>query len=163
MRLDRLRGGELLAGGGGLLLFGAMFLPWFGKVSPYCVQLAGFSCGHDFDAWEAFGFTDLILFLAAFCGIAMAVAGTNSKTDTQITSAAITVPVAFLATLLVVYRLLDPVGSKDLRVGIFLGLIACAALTYGSWRAVRNERPSTVLRQARRRRASRTRSRSSSG
>jgi hypothetical protein len=162
MRLDRLRGAELLAGGGGTLLFAVMFLPWFGKVSPYCVQLTGFSCGHDFDAWEAFGFTDLVLLLAAICGIAMAVAGTNSKTDAQITSAALTVPVALLATLLVVYRLLDPVGSKDLRIGIFLGLLGCAAVTYGSWRAVRNERPSTVARPARPRRASRTRSRSSS-
>jgi hypothetical protein len=162
MRLDRLRGAELLAGGGGALLFGVMFLPWFGKVSPYCVRFTGFSCGHNVSAWGAFGFTDIVLLLAAICGIAVAVAGTNSKTDAQITSAAVTVPVALLATLLVVYRVLDPVGSKDLRVGIFLGLLACAAVTYGSWRAVRNERPSSVARPARPRRASRTQSRSSS-
>jgi hypothetical protein len=162
MRLDRLRSGELLAGGGGILLLGSMFLPWFGKVSPFCTPFPGYSCGHDFDAWEAFGFTDVVLLLAALCGIAMALAGTNSKTDTQITSASLTVPVALLATLLVVYRLADPIGSKDLRVGIFIGLLGCAAVTYGSWRAVGNEQPSSVIRQSRSRRASRTRSRSSS-
>lgn len=163
MRFDRLRGGELLAGAGGALLLGAMFLPWFGKVSPYCVPLPGYSCGRNLSAWGAFGFTDYVLLLTALAGIAVALAGTNAKTDTQITSASLTVPVAFLATVLVLYRLIDPVGKLDLRFGIFLGLLACLAVTYGAWRAVRNERPSRVTRPARRRPASRTRSRSSSG
>jgi hypothetical protein len=163
MRLDRLRGGEMLAGAGGALLLVTLFLPWFGKVSPFCEPLPGYSCGHNVSAWGAFGFTDIVLLLAALCGMAVAIAGTNSKTDTQITSASLTVPVALLATLLVLYRLLDPVGNKDLRFGIFLGLGACLAITYGSWRAVRNERPSRVVRPTRRRPASRTQSPSSSG
>jgi hypothetical protein len=162
MRLDRLRGGELIAGAGGALLFGAMFLSWFGNHSPFCVPLAGFPCGHDFDAWQAFGFTDLVLLLAALCGIAVAIAATNAKTDTQITSASLTVPVALLATLLTLYRVFEPPGNLDPRLGLFVGLGASAAVTYGAWRAVRNERPSTVVRQSPRRRASRTRSRSSS-
>jgi hypothetical protein len=163
VRLDRLRGGELLAGAGGALLAVTMFLPWFGKVSPYCVPLAGYSCGRNFDAWKAFGFTDVILFAAALAGVGMAVlASANSKTDAAITSACFTVPIAVLATLLVVYRVLEPVGKMDTRYGLFLGLGACAAVTYGSWRAVRNERPSRVARPPRRRPASQRQSRSSS-
>jgi len=159
-----LRGGELLAGAGGALLAVTMFLPWFGKVSPYCVPLAGYSCGRNFDAWKAFGFTDVILFAAALAGVGMAVlASASPKTDAAITSACFTVPIALLATLLVLYRVLEPVGKLDTRYGLFLGLGACAALTYGSWSAVRNERPSRVARPARRRPASRRRSRSSSG
>jgi hypothetical protein len=157
MRLDRLRGGELLAGAGGALLLGAMFLPWFGKVSPFCQPLEGFSCGHDFTAWQAFGFTDVWLLIAALSALAMAVAGANAKTDTQITSAAMTVPLGFVATILVLYRVLDPPGSLDHRIGVFLGLAACLAITYGSWRAVRNAAPSKVARPARMRPASRTR------
>jgi hypothetical protein len=157
MRLDRLRGGELLAGAGGALLLGAMFLPWFGKVSPFCVPLEGYACGRNFDAWQAFGFTDVWLLLAAIAAIAMAIAGANSKTDAQITSAAMTVPVGFVATLLVLYRVLEPVGKLELRFGLIIGLGACVAITYGSWRAVRNERPSKVARPTRQRLASRTR------
>jgi hypothetical protein len=157
MRLDRLRGGELLAGAGGALLAVALFLPWFGKVSPYCVPLPGHSCGRNVSAWEAFGFTDVVLLFAAIAGIAMAIAGAKSKTDSQITSASMTVPIGFLASLLVLYRVFEPVGNLDLRFGLFLGLASCLAVTYGSWRAVRNERPSRVARATRRRPAARTR------
>jgi hypothetical protein len=164
LRLDRLRGGELLAGAGGALLAVTMFLPWFGRVSPYCVPLAGHSCGRNFDAWKAFGFTDIVLLAAALAGVGMALlASANSKTDALITSASMTVPIGLLATLLVLYRVLEPVGKLGSRYGLFLGLGACVAITYGSWRAVRNERPSRVARPARRRSASRTRSRTSSG
>jgi hypothetical protein len=148
----------LLAGGGGALLFVTLFLPWFGKVSPFCVPLQGHSCGHDFDAWKVFDFTDVVLLAAALCGLAMAVlAGSSSKTDTQITSACLTVPIGLLATVLVFYRVFEPVGKLDPRFGLFLGLAACMAITYGSWLAVRNERPSRVARPARRRSASRRR------
>jgi hypothetical protein len=158
VRLDRLRGGELLAGAGGALLFVTLFLPWFGKVSRFCVPLPGHSCGHNFDAWKVFGFTDVVLLAAALSALAMAVlAGASSKTDMQITSACLTVPIGLLATLLVLYRVFEPVRELDPRFGLFLGLAACLAITYGSWRAVRNERPSTVARPARRQSASRTR------
>jgi hypothetical protein len=158
VRLDRLRGGELLAGAGGALLFVTLFLPWFGKVSRFCVPLAGHSCGHNFDAWQVFEFTDVVLLVAALSALTMAVlAGVTSKTDTQITSACLTVPVGLLATLLVLYRAFEPVGKLDPRYGLFLGLAGCLAITYGSWRAVRNDRPSTVARPARPRSALRTR------
>jgi hypothetical protein len=156
MKLDRLRGGEVLAGAGGALLLATMFLPWFGNHSPFCVEFAGFPCGHDFSAWQAFGFTDLVLLLAAICGLATAVAGTNAKTDTQITSASVTVPVALLGTLLTLYRVFEPPGNLDPRFGLFVGLGASAALTFGAWRAVRDERPSRVLRQPSRRPRPRT-------
>jgi hypothetical protein len=148
----------VLAGAGGTLLAVALFLPWFGRVSPYCVPLAGYSCGRNFNAWQAFGFTDIVLLVTALCGIGVAVlASASSKTDAPVASAALTVPFGSLATLLVFYRLIEPVGKTDPRLGLFVGLGACLAVTYGSWRAVRNERPSSVARPARRRSASQTR------
>ena len=162
MRLDRLREGELLAGAGGALLFGAMFLPWFERVREFCTDLPGFPCGRNFSAWSAFGLTDYVLLVTALAGIAVAIAGTGAKTDTQITSASLTAPLGFLATVLLLYRVLEPPGKLEVRYGIFIGLVACAAVTYGSWRAVRNEGPSRVRRPDRPRPASRTRSRSSS-
>jgi hypothetical protein len=149
IRLDRLRGGELLAGAGGILLAVTLFLPWFGKVSPYCVPLPGHSCGHNFDAWQAFGFTDVVLLLAALAGIGIAAtAAASSKTDAPVTFAALTVSLGFLATLLVFYRVVEPLGKLDPRYALYLGLGACLAITYGAWRAVRNEWPSRVARPA---------------
>jgi hypothetical protein len=163
IRLERLRGGEVIAAAGAALLAAALFMPWFGKVSPYCVPLAGHHCGRNFDAWKVFGFTDLVLAAAAICGFGMALlAGASSKTDAAITSACFTVPVAALGTLLALHRVIDPVGKLDPRYGLYVGLVAVAAVTYGSWRAVRNERPSRVAGSAPRRPASKRRSRSSS-
>lgn len=163
MKLERLRGGDLVAGVGGAFLVVTLFLPWFGKVSPFCAPLAGHSCGHNFSAWRVFHATDIVLLAAGLAGIGMALlAAGSSKTDFQITSAAVTVPIGLLATILVVYRLINPVGSLDPRVGIYLGLVGCVAVTYGSWRAIRNDQPSRVAPPARRQRASRRRSRSSS-
>ncbi len=157
MRLDRLRGGELLAGAGGLLLIGFMFLPWFGKVNAFCQPLVGHSCGHNVDAWKVFGITDKLLLLTGLAGIAVAFfAARSTKTDAQITSASMTVPVALLATIVVLIRLLDPIDGLDRRVGVYLGLVACGVITYGTWRAVRNDRPSKVARRGRRQRVSRT-------
>lgn len=163
MRLDRLRGGDLLAGAGGALLAVALFLPWFGKVNPFCVPFPGYSCGRNFDALQAFGFTDLVLILTAASGLAVAFfAARSTKPDSQITSASLTVAVAFLATVLVLYRVFEPVGKLDPRAGLYLGLAACMAVTYGAWRAVRNPFPSKAGLPGRRRPASRRRSRSSS-
>jgi hypothetical protein len=157
-RLDRLRGGEQLAAAGGLLLFASLFMPWFGKVSPYCVPLPGHSCGRNFDAWKVFQFTDIVLLVAALAGIGMAaIAAASTKTDAAVSSASLTVPIGLLATLLVLYRVLEPVGKLDPRPGLFVGLGACLATTYGAWRAVSNERPSRVARPGPKRPASQTR------
>ncbi len=142
MRLDRLRGGDLLAGAGGALLGVSLFIPWFGKVNPFCEPFPGYSCGRNVDAMQAFGFTDLVLVLTAASGIAVAfLAARSDKTDSQITSASLTVAVAFLATLLVLYRVIEPVGKLDPRIGLYLGLAACIAVTYGAWRAMREPVP----------------------
>ncbi|MEK6278103.1 MAG: hypothetical protein AABM29_08830 [Actinomycetota bacterium] len=125
MRLERLRSGDWLAGAGGALLLVALFLPWFGEA----------------DAWRAFDVVDVILLIAALAGVGVAVfAAANAKTDVPITSSALTAPVGAIATLLVLYRLIDPVGGLDREVGLYLGLLAAGWITYGSWRSTRDER-----------------------
>ena len=157
MRLTRLRGAEQLAAFGGGLLLIAMFMPWFGKVSPFCTPLAGHHCGHNFDAWQVFGFTDWVLFASAIGGLVVAFTAAGPKSDAAITSACLTVPVAALATLLTLFRVIDPVGKLDPRYGLYVGLVASAAVTFGSWRAVRDDAPSRVALPARRRPVSQTR------
>jgi hypothetical protein len=125
MKLERLQSGEWLACAGGALLLVALFLPWFG----------------DADAWQAFDVVDVILLIAALAGIGVAgFAAANAKTDAPISSAALTVPIGAVATLLVLYRLIDPVAGLAREVGLYLGLLAAAGITYGSWRSIRDER-----------------------
>jgi hypothetical protein len=125
MRLSRIGGGEVLAGVSGLALLIALFLPWFA----------------DADAWEAFAVTDFLLAIAAAAGIALPViATTNSKTDAPITAAALTVLGGAIATILVLYRILDPVGDGSRRIGLYLGAIASIGVMVGSWRAMADER-----------------------
>jgi hypothetical protein len=142
MRLDRLRGGEALAGGGGTLLLVALFLPWFGRDATFCIALAGFPCPGpvSLTPWEAFSVVDVLLLIAALSGIGVAVlTAANAKTDVPVTSAALAVPIGLLATILVAYRVLEPVGELHRKVGLFVGLLASAAIMYGCWCAIRDE------------------------
>jgi hypothetical protein len=125
MRIDRLGTGEGLAGAGGVLLAVALFLPWFG----------------DLDAWQAFDVVDVLLLLAALAGIGVAIlAAANAKTDVPVASAALAVPIGLLATALVLYRVLDPVGDASRKIGLFLGLAGAAAIAYGCMLAIRDDR-----------------------
>lgn len=125
MRLDRLRSGELLACSGGIVLAVALFLPWFG----------------DADAWQSFDLLDVLLLFAAGVGVAVAaIAAANAKPDAPVTAAAMAVPVGAVAVLLVIYRILDPVGGGSREIGIYLGLAGSAAVAWGCWRSIRDER-----------------------
>jgi hypothetical protein len=123
----KLRWGEALAGLGSALLLVSLFLPWFG--SP------------NVTAWEAFAVVDLLLLGAAALGLFMAfAAATYAKPDLPISTQALSVPAGLIATLLVIFRLLDPAGGGDREVGLYLGLAAAVALLLGAWGAVRSER-----------------------
>ena len=125
MRLSRIGGGEALAGVSGLVLLVALFLPWFA----------------DANAWEALAVADLLLAIAAAAGIALPViAASNSKTDAPITASALIVLGGTIATILVLYRILDPVGDGSRGVGLYLGAIASIGIVAGSWWAAADER-----------------------
>jgi hypothetical protein len=125
MRLSRVRSPELLTGVCGLALLVDLFLPWFGAAA----------------AWEAFTVLDLLLALVGAAAVALPVIyASNAKPDAPITATALTVLGGGLATLLVVFRLLDPVGEGGREVGLYLGLLASAGLTAAAWRAMADER-----------------------
>ena len=71
MEANRLNTGEKIAGISGVLLLIIMFLfDWF------TIDVGGgvFDVSTGGNAWESLGFIDLILFLAAIAGIALAIA-----------------------------------------------------------------------------------------
>ena len=123
----RLRWSEALAGLASALLLASLFLPWFGP--------------SDVTAWEAFALIDLLLLGAAALGLFMAfAAAAYTKPDVPITTEALSVVVGVVATLLVIFRLIDPVNGATREVGLYIGLAGALGLLIGAWGAVRSER-----------------------
>ena len=124
MRLSRIRPAEALTGIFGLALLVALFVPWFEEAN----------------AWEAFTVADFLLALAAAAAIALPVIGaSNEKPDAPISAAALTVIGGAIASILVLYRILDPVGDGSRRIGLYLGAIASVGIVAASWRAMSDE------------------------
>lgn len=141
--MENLRTGEKIAGASGVLLILIMFIfDWFSID-------AGFGVGGGGNAWQAFGFIDIVLLLAALAGIALAaIAATQSKVDLPVAMSAIAAGLGILAVVLILFRIISPPdfgtgGVVDLNVGrsigVFLGLIAAAGIAYGGWQAMQEE------------------------
>ena len=142
--MGRLRDGEWIAGAGGLGLVVALFLHWYSVPLPP-VGAAGFPGIDALQAsgWQAFSVTDVLLALLALVPLALVVL--------QATRTSPSIPVAFsvfatiaggLATLLVLYRLVNQPGPNelvDVESGAWLALAAALAITAGGWRSMRVE------------------------
>jgi multidrug transporter EmrE-like cation transporter len=142
MDFSRVRTGELLAGISGVALFIIMFLKWFSL--PEVVGLGGFAeavgVNTSISAWEAFDFIDLVLLLAVVAGVGLVVlAAAQSSVQLPVAASAIAAGLGIFATLLVLYRVLDPPSDLDRSYGLFLGLIASAGIAVGGWMAMQEE------------------------
>jgi hypothetical protein len=121
---SRLRNGEIVAAVGGLALFIFMFFHWFG---------GGVS------AWDALqDFSGFLIALAAVSGVALgALAAAGQRINLPFQRGIGTLVLGNLAVLLILWRILANPG--DLKVGIFLGLIAAAGIAIGAWMALRED------------------------
>jgi hypothetical protein len=144
MDFSTVRTGELIAGISGVALFIIMFLTWFELPDIGGGQLQGIAeaIGADtsYSAWQAFDFTDIVLLLAAVAGVGLAVlASAQSNVQLPVAASAIAAGLGILATLLVLYRIIDPPNEWDRAYGVFLGLIASAGIAAGGWMAMQEE------------------------
>ena len=143
--------GELIAGVSGLLLFVFMFLPWYGGEATVSLPGGGdisASVSDNVNAWEAFSFIDLILFVAAVIAVAMAIARAVGAMPADLPAPAglIAAIAGTVSVILILYRLIDTPGvevsgpSVDFdispKIGIFLSLIAAAGITFGGYTAM---------------------------
>ena len=132
--MRRLRFGELLAGVAALVLLASTFLDWYTPRG----RAEGLS------AWSAFTVVDLLLALVIALGLAvlvLQVAGRGPALPVGVE--VVTTTLALAATLLVLYRILDQPGPNDaieVSAGAWLGLVAVAAVFYGAWHALHDER-----------------------
>jgi hypothetical protein len=144
----RIRFGDMVAGVAGAVLLISLFLNWYSVSAK--VDIAGISReqSEGFSAWTAFGFIDIILFLIAAIAIAMAVLrAMNVMPRLPISPGLIVLALGVLALALVIFRLLSlPSGGEVSEIdqpgleidygrsfGIFIGLIAAAAVAVGGW------------------------------
>jgi hypothetical protein len=134
VELSRLRKGELIAGAGGVVLLVVMFLPWYSDAGPNPI---------DVTAWEALSITDLILALTAVAAIGLAVLTAARRSPAlPVAASVITTTLGALATLLVLYRILNQPGPNELaevKLGAFLGFLSVLAITGGGFRSMRDE------------------------
>jgi heme A synthase len=131
--MRRVRAGELVAGGAGLVLLAAMFLNW------YSIR------GRDdsLTAWSAFSVVDILLAVVALLGIALAVSEVVGRGPSlPVALAVITTTLALAGTLLLAYRIVNQPGPNDVvevEAGAWLGFVAAIVIASGGWRSMHIE------------------------
>jgi hypothetical protein len=127
MDLRRLRHGEWIAGIAGTALLVALFLDWYSADG-----------GATANAWESFAVADVVFALAALMGIALALAAVTQRSPAvPQTISSLTVPVAFVAAVLVViYALSLPDGASGRELGLYLGIAGALGVLVGAWRSM---------------------------
>ena len=142
---NRLSQGELIAGIAGFVLLIDLWFKWYGVKVSAGGALRNFNIGVSANAWESFGLIDIILFLVALIAIGVAVLrALDNMPDIPYPPATIVTIAGGIALLLILYRIIDtPVDTGGVngidvtrKIGVWLGLLAAAALTYGGWRAM---------------------------
>jgi hypothetical protein len=147
MDLTRLSRGEQISGIAGIALFLIMIIfKWYGvKVS--AGGLTGE--GGTQNAFESYSFIDIILFITAIAAVALPLlSAAQADVGLPVAVSAIVAGLGILCVILIIIRIIDPpdleqggisvsdVPGADVtrKIGVWLGLIASAAVAYGGWR-----------------------------
>jgi hypothetical protein len=131
---NRLSQGQLVAAIAAIALFIISFLPWFGIPGTTTVGGVNIGGGGDFNMWEGENPLDiylLIVILVALVPAVMALMG-DGGADGGLAPMATTL-LAGVGTLLILYQVFDTPGITDRKIGLFLGLIACAGIAVGGY------------------------------
>lgn len=124
---NRLKQGEQIAAGAAIVLFIVMFFSWFGA--------GGFSA----TAWESFEYITSILAITIFTTLLIVGFRAAGRHLGDLPGSVVITGLGGLSTLLVLYRLLDPIAEADRKIGLFLGLIAAAGIAIGGYLAMQEE------------------------
>lgn len=145
MDTSRISFGEMVAGASAVALLIFMFLPWYGVST----EVPGFEASVNANAWEAFSFIDILLFLVILVtlGLVGARATGNLPANLPAPLGLIVAIAGAIALVLIVIRIISiPGPDVDIqgvefgrKIGIFLGLIAAGGITFGGYTAM-NER-----------------------
>jgi len=148
MDLSRLRGGEMIAAIGGILLLIALFFfDWYGIGASVSTPIGEFSIRGDFGAWDRQGFfgtlANLVILAAGIAAVGLALLTATSRTVAlPVAAGALTAGLGIAAVVMVLARmLLQPLDNEfvDLKFGIWLALIGAAGVAIGGWQSMQEE------------------------
>ena len=108
MDFTRLTQGEKIAGASGLALILIMFIfNWYG------VEVGGESVPDSgANAWEAFGFIDIVLFVTVAAAIGLAlISASQTEVGLPVAASAVVAGLGILSVILVLYRIVDTPGD----------------------------------------------------
>ena len=163
MDFRRLRVGEWVVGASGLLLFVALFLPWYELGEGIVVGPPDALDAHA-SAWDAFTVLDLLLALGALAAIAVVfVTAAQATPALPLALEALIALFGLLLLVLVIFRLADPpdvsflestagaatrerVEDIDRATGAWLGLASVLGIVVGAFVSMRDERRSPAGR-----------------
>jgi hypothetical protein len=115
--------GRLLAGCGGALLIGSLFLPWTESAA-----------GVSQSGWEASTLSDVLLLITALFGLSAAITGGRFgffRRDLSLNAATDIVAVV-VSTVLAWLIVFDWPAGASREVGVYLALVAAAAIATGA-------------------------------
>jgi hypothetical protein len=115
--------GQTLAGAGGILLFGFLFLPWFGVEG---VNLSG---------WEGQSSTDVYLLITALVAIGAALAGRGEIMPGLSMNGAAAVLGGAGTIVLLWLVIFDFPDGADRKIGLYLSLVAVIVIAFGGYSA----------------------------
>src|SRR3954452_22468244 len=122
----RARQGKLIAGIGGLALFGFLFLPWFGEAG---VNLTG---------WQGQTTTDIYLLITAMVAVASALPESRAILVPGVTMSGGATLLGGVATVLLIWlAFIDFPSGADHKVGVSLALLAAIVITIGGFMSAR--------------------------
>lgn len=122
------RRGRLVAGIGGLMLFGFLFLPWFGE--------GGLSS----DGWEGQSSTDIFLMITALVAVASALPAGRAHLLPGVTMSGAATVLGAVATLILIWlSFIDFPSGADRKVGVYLALVAAIVITIGAYMSSQEE------------------------
>lgn len=118
----RVRQGRLIAGVGGLLLFGFLFLPWFG---------AG---GVNSTGWEGQSSTDIFLLITAMVALAAFLPGSRASLIPGVTMSGAAAVLGGVATIILIWlSFIDFPSGEDRQIGVYLALLAAIVIAIGGY------------------------------
>lgn len=146
------RAGAAIAAVGGAVLIVALFLVWYEvpaagiaeSITDVIDDITGSNTGDAVQqtGWESFELTDLLCALAG--GMALArglVAFLGDDENPPIPGAMLVAALGGAALVAVAYRIANPPGvGMEREIGVYIGLLGAAAVTYGSAIALRAAR-----------------------
>jgi hypothetical protein len=156
---SRLSFGEVIAGVSSVVLVIVMFLPWYGASAKLSIGAFHASRSGSVDAWEAFQYRDILLFLVALLVLGYVVMRALDAVPASLAfdpGLAVLLLGSFAALLVLIGIIHIPTGgATEFHAGgvsldfsrkfwIFVGFLATLGIAYGGWAAYNEGRRGIV-------------------